>query len=228
VNAFELLRSHLGLHQVHTIIGASLGGQQALEWAVQKPDVFRHLIVMGTNAQHSPWGIAFNETQRMAIDQDPSWKTSTVNAGLAGMKTARAVALLSYRNYETYNRFQQEVDGKNDTKLDDYRPSSYQRYQGEKLGKRFDAYTYWVLSKAMDSQNLGRNRGGNVGALATIKAKSMIVGLKTDILFPVTEQKYLAEHINRSQYMELDSIFGHDGFLIETDQLAQLIIQFYT
>lgn len=154
--AFDLLRVHLEIPKIEILLGGSLGGQHAIEWAVTYPDNIGHLIAVATNAVHSPWGIGFNESQRMAIENDPTWKNNEATAGINGMKTARSFALLSYRNYGIYKDSQ---DDTRDEKTDDYRASSYQRYQGEKLAKRFNAFTYWYLSKAMDSHHVGRQRG---------------------------------------------------------------------
>jgi homoserine O-acetyltransferase len=106
IRAYQHLRVHLGISKIHIGIGGSMGGQQLLEWAVEEPELFQNIIPIATNAQHSPWGIAFNATQRFCIEQDSTWPEKTPAAGLEGMKTARAVALLSYRNYHTYSAAQ--------------------------------------------------------------------------------------------------------------------------
>ncbi|GAB3928888.1 homoserine O-acetyltransferase family protein [Larkinella terrae] len=220
VKALDLLRLELGIETIQTCIGGSLGGQQALEWAIQQPGVIQNLILIATNAVMSPWGIAFNEAQRMAIKADPTWSESREDAGQAGMKAARAVAMLSYRNYDTYG-FTQALD--NNEQIDHYKASSYQQYQGEKLANRFNAYTYWILSKVMDSHNVGRNRGSITLALEQVVSRTLSVGIKSDILFPPVEQKILARHIPDARYEEIDSLYGHDGFLIETKPLTQII-----
>lgn len=222
--AFDCLRVHLGIGQVHTLIGGSAGGQQALEWTVLQPDVFEHLIAVCTNARHSAWGIAFNETQRMAIAADASWQSSGPEAGLQGLRAARAMALLSYRHYDTYEATQTEPD---DTKTGDFRASSYQQYQGEKLLRRFNAYSYWRLSQAMDSQHLGRGRGRIEEVLAGIRAKTLVIGIPSDVLFPLSEQEFLAAHIPAARLAVIDSLYGHDGFLIETGAISDAITEFY-
>lgn len=224
VAAFDLLRLELRLQHIHTLIGGSMGGQQALEWAIWKPAVFERLVQVASNARHSPWGIAFNETQRMAIRQDPTWSQSTEEAGMAGMKTARAMAMLSYRHYNTYQESQQEPGN---SITDNYRAASYQVYQGEKLAQRFNAYTYWLLSKAMDSHHVGRNRGGVQKALVHLQARCLFVGVDTDILFPVEEQRWLQAQVTGSSFAQLHSNYGHDGFLMEVVQLTEAISQFY-
>ena len=224
LGTFDLLKAHLSIKRIHTVIGCSLGGQQALEWAVSDPDSFDYLVSIGANAFHSPWGIAFNETQRMAIRNDLTWELNTETAGISGMKIARAMALISYRNYNTYRQTQSEADV---DKIDQYKAMSYQVYQGEKLAKRFNAFSYWYLSKAMDSHNVGRKRGSVEKALQRVKAKSLFIGLDSDILFPVIEQKYLAENVPGGTFMNIDSLYGHDGFLLEPKQLTDTINRFY-
>ncbi len=220
VNALDLLRQELGIERIHTLIGGSLGGQQAIEWAILQPTLIQNLILIATNAVMSPWGIAFNEAQRMAIAADPTWTENRPDAGMTGMKAARSIALLSYRHYDTYG-FTQALD--NNEQLDDYKAAGYQQYQGEKITKRFNAFTYWALSKAMDSHNVGRNRGSILNALDAIQARTLVVGIRSDVLFPPTEQQFLARHIPNATYEEIDSLYGHDGFLIEFRPLAQLI-----
>jgi len=220
IRGFDLLRQHLGINRIYTLMGSSMGGQQALEWSIMLPELVSNLILIGANASHSPWGVAFNEAQRMAIELDPSWQQPVPEAGMNGMKTARAVALLSYRNYQGYLNTQKE---ESDQVTDNFKAASYQRYQGLKLYKRFNAYTYWYLSKAMDSHNVGRDRESIPAALAKIKAKTTIIGIRTDVLFPLTEQRFLAMHIEQSSYHEIDSEYGHDGFLLEMDQLSSIL-----
>ena len=224
ISAFELLREHLNIDKIHTLIGGSLGGQQAVEWAVTNPDLIQNLVLIATNAVFSPWGIAFNESQRMAIKSDATWQNQSPEAGLNGMKVARSIALLSYRNYDTYD-FTQARDS-ND-QIADFRAAGYQQYQGDKLAKRFDAFSYWALTKIMDSHNVGRNRGSAITALKKILAKTLVIGISSDILFPPTEQRFLAKYIPDAEYQEINSLYGHDGFLIEYKQLRQILGSWY-
>ena len=224
VRAHEVLRQHLGFSELHTVIGGSLGGQQAMEWAIQQPGLIRNLILISTNAFHSPWGIGFNEAQRMAIRADQTFGQDHPEAGIQGLKAARAMALLSYRHYDTYTKTQGEEDL---SKIDNYKASSYQNYQGEKLINRFNAYSYFSLTKTMDSHHVGRHRGSAPQALGGIKARTLVIGISSDVLFPVCEQKYLADHVPNAVFVEIDSFYGHDGFLIETEKLTHLIEAFY-
>ena len=223
VRAFDLLRLELKIKEVHAIIGGSLGGQQVLEWAVLQPSLFQHIIPIACNAVFSPWGIAFNEAQRLAIEADQTWKDNDVRAGIEGLKAARAMGMISYRHYNTYTETQSE---KGTNKIDDFRAATYQRYQGEKLANRFNAFTYWLFSKMMDSHNVGRNRQGIEPVLKQIKAKALVIGIETDILFPLHEQKYLSQQIPDATLEVLDSKYGHDGFLVEFDQMKKIIKHF--
>ncbi|MCZ2487677.1 homoserine O-acetyltransferase family protein [Aquirufa antheringensis] len=220
VSSFEILRKELKINRIKTCIGGSLGGQQAVEWAIVNPGLIENLILVATNAVHSPWGIAFNESQRMAIEVDPSWKESQPKAGLEGMKAARATALISYRNYETYQITQARKENTYGSSL---RAVSYQRYQGEKLAQRFNAYSYFQLSKMMDSQDVGRNRGGAIAALKLIQSKTLVIGIKSDALFPIVEQEFLAKYIPGASFHVIDSLYGHDGFLIESGLMTKAV-----
>jgi homoserine O-acetyltransferase len=221
VNSLILLRKYLEIDKIAYLLGGSLGGQQVLEWSVLEPEVIQKQILFSTNAIHSPWGIAFNESQRMAISNDPTWESSTPEAGMEGMKVARAIALLSYRNYETYNRTQSRDAGQ----VDFFRANTYQNYQGEKLLKRFNAYSYWTLSKMFDSHDVGRGRGGVQKALEYVLAKTLVIGITSDILFPPLEQEKIAQFIPKAKYVEIDSTYGHDGFLIEFEAMTNAIVE---
>ncbi|MFO7617751.1 MAG: alpha/beta fold hydrolase, partial [Bacteroidales bacterium] len=222
VKAHQVLREHLKIKHIHAIMGGSLGGQQAIEWCITEPGLFSWLIPVATNARASAWGIAFNESQRMAIQADPSYGNGP-DGGLNGMGAARSVALLSYRNPITYQSTQTDPD---EDKLENFRAGSYQRHQGEKLIRRFNAYSYVTLSKCLDSHSVGRGRGGAERALARIQARTLAVGISTDLLFPPGEQQFIAGNISRGRYYEIHSTFGHDGFLIETEALTQIIKPF--
>ncbi|WP_104382378.1 homoserine O-acetyltransferase [Sphingobacterium sp. HMA12] len=223
VNAHQLLAAHLDINQIEVLIGGSLGGQQALEWAASKTIAINQLIVVGTNAVHSPWGIAFNESQRLAITADRTFYANHPDGGIKGLKVARSIALLSYRNYITYDHTQRDTDV---NKVNDYKAASYQNYQGEKLVKRYNAYSYFYLTKAMDSHNLARGRASLQAALAGINCSTLVLGVNTDMLFPVDEQKFIAQHIPNASYREIESSYGHDGFLIETKKLTAIIHNF--
>ena len=223
VNAHIDLRKHLGIQDIHCLVGASLGGHQALEWAIMEPKRVERLILIATNASFSAWGIAFNESQRMAIELDPTYYNKKIEGGKKGMETARSIALLSYRSYISYHKTQSEPSNE---KVNYFKASSYQRYQGYKLGKRFSAHAYHLLSRVMDSHNLARGRESIENALSLISSKTIVIGIDSDLLFPIGEQKFLAKHIANCQFFEVSSFFGHDGFLIEKEILNKLTMEF--
>lgn len=223
VRSYKGLRASLGIEKIHVGIGGSMGGQQLLEWAIEEPELFEHIIPIATNAVHSAWGRAFNASQRMCIEQDPTWQTKDPLAGSKGMEIARGIGLISYRHYHTYEKTQ--VDGE---EIEGFRAESYQRYQGEKLAKRFNAFSYYALSKGMDSHNVGRNRGGVKQALQLIKAKTLSLGVHSDILFPPSEQEFIGQNIPRAKTIIIESLYGHDGFLLEYAQLETIIGSFLT
>jgi homoserine O-acetyltransferase len=224
VRSFDLLRKNLGIKKIHTLTGGSLGGQQAIQWAILNPDAFQYLLPMACNAVHSPWGIAFNEAQRMAIAADSTWKNEDPRAGIEGLKAARAIAMLSYRAYITYLETQSE---KSADKIDDFRAATYQRYQGQKLANRFNAFTYWKLSEAMDSHNVARGEKSLEAALKKIKAKTMVIGIDNDVLFPLAEQEYLAATIPGARLEVLNSVYGHDGFLADLEPIKKIVRKLY-
>lgn len=221
VKGLELVRKALKIEKIHVLIGASLGGQQVLEWSLLIPDKIEYIIPIATNLKHSPFGIAFNEAQRMAIESDPTFFSKTEQGGRNGLKAARAIGMLSYRTYEGYKITQSEA---NNAKFDDFKANSYQRYQGEKLAGRFNAYSYWYLSKAMDSHNVFRDRDEKVFERCLMPA--LVIGIDSDILFPITEQEEITRVLPNAKLIRLQSDFGHDGFLVETETLANHIKQF--
>ncbi len=224
VRAHQLLAEALGIRKVRALVGSSIGGFQALEWAIMQPHFAERLILIATAARSQPWTIAFNESQRMAIETDETFGEKDPEAGKKGMRVSRSIGLLSYRGSSAYNATQQE----NDTqyKLVGFRATTYQQYQGEKLCRRFNAYSYYRLSQAFDSHNVGRFRGGIESALATIRARTLVVGISSDIILPVSEQIFLYRHIPEAELFLINSEFGHDGFLVEHEKLNRLLKPF--
>ena len=221
VEAHILLRKHLGIEQIDLLMGGSMGGYQALEWAVYEPNVIKKMFLIATSPSESAWGVAVHTAQRLAIEADPTWKDATPNAGANGLKAARAIGMLTYRNYGIFQEKQTDEDPE---KIDNFKASSYMIYQGEKLVKRFYAYSYWLLTKSMDSHHLARKRGGDLmTTLATIKTPTFIIGINSDILCPLDEQRFMEHHMPNAKLIAIDSMYGHDGFIIETKQISNLL-----
>ena len=217
---FTLVRQEIGIEQVDLLVGSSIGGFHALEWAIMEGEIIRQAAFIATAPRVTPWLGAWMESQRMALEADPSFRScQDLKGGSKGLEAARALSLISYRTFEGYNLTQAEA---NEDCIFAERVASYERYQGEKLVKRdFDAYSYYYLTKAVDSQNVGRYRGGVAKALATIKAESTVIAITSDGLFPPQEGKQWAAYIPNCHYIEIYSQFGHDGFLLETEQIIE-------
>jgi homoserine O-acetyltransferase len=224
IRSYQQLKEYLGIKKVFAGLGGSTGGMQLLEWAIEEPELFEHLIPIATNAVLSPWGIAFNATQRMAIEADSTWQDHHQDAGHKGLVAARSIALLSYRHYNGYAITQRR--DKAFVPLNDevkYAADNYQRYQGLKLVNRFNALCYYRLSQSMDSHDVGRNRNGVEAALKTIKAKTLVIGITSDVLYPVSEQEYLQKTIPEAQLLSIYSDYGHDGFLLEYEKIESAL-----
>lgn len=223
VHAHRLLADYLGIKRIRLLIGASIGGFQCMEWAAQEPERFQACAFIATGPRATPWACAFNETQRMALTSDATWNQP--GGGAAGLAAARAIAMLSYRGPEAYNLTQEEQTDKNDVGTV-RRVHSYQQYQGEKLARRFDPVCYLRLTQAVDSHNIGRGRGSLNAALSSITPPVLVVGISTDLLFPVAEMPEWVKQLPNAKFEIIDSEFGHDGFLVEADLLNALILKF--
>ena len=223
VKAHILLRAHLCIENIFLLMAGSMGGYQALEWAVTEKERIQNLFLVTTSAAESAWGIAIHTTQRLAIEADSTWRDDSLQAGKNGLKAARGIGLLTYRNYKILVEKQTDNDME---KIDNFKASSYINYQGDKLANRFNAQSYWLLTKAMDSHNLARARNKTLPqVLQTITQKTLIMGITSDLLCPVEEQKFLVAHMPNATYVEIDSAFGHDGFLIEYVKISHYLSQ---
>ncbi|SRR5579871_920653 len=219
VKAHILLREYLGIEKIFLAMGGSMGGYQILEWCVMEKQIIQNIFLVGTSATESAWGIAVHTAQRLAIEADATWKDESDNAGKKGLKAARAIGMLTYRNYKIF--FQKQTD-QDKEKIDDYKASAYINYQGEKLMNRFNAYSYWLLTKSMDSHNIARGRNKiTEEVLQSISQNALIIGINSDILCPVEEQRFLFKYLRHATLVEIDSAYGHDGFLVETEKISE-------
>ena len=271
VAAHRLLADHLGLGRIHKLVGSSVGGFQALEWAAWEPERFERLVLIATAPYASPWAIAIDETQRMAIKADATWGERRPDAAMAGLAAARAIGLLTYRGPEGYNLTQQDAPASTPLPSSGVsssssrvpctavfggeapeesaappslrgaqrRPCTYQRYQGEKLCRRYNAYSYVAILDAFDTHDISRcndpgaesaeaqaegQQGALARTLASINIPTTVVGLTTDIIFTPAEMRWLASCLPDATYHEIASPFGHDGFLVEHTQLNAILI----
>jgi homoserine O-acetyltransferase len=231
VNLQFSLLTYLGVQKIMLITGGSLGGMQALEWAVMYPQMVESIVPIATSVQHSAWCIGLNHLAREAIVNDPVWNNGNYTSQPEfGLSLARKIAMVSYRSDLNYNhRFARERIKNNDHLFDEknlFQVESYLNYQGQKLVKRFDANSYLYISRAMDAHDISRGRGSLIDVLASIKTRVLCIGIDSDILYPAHEQKHIANHIPGAIYREVHSPAGHDAFLIEFEQLTDFIKPF--
>lgn len=222
----QLLLDEWNIQGIELALGGSMGGMTALEFAIMDERVkSAALFVMGK--AHAPWAIGISQAQRMAIYADENWKEGYYDLEhppVKGLAAARAMALITYRAPENYKKkFGREIHP--EKKI--YQVESYLNYQGQKLTQRFDANTYIILSKAMDSHDVSRGRTCFEEVLGNLHKQILIVGFDNDLLYPIEEQRELAALLANAQLAELKSPYGHDAFLIEFEQLNKQLNTFY-
>ncbi len=237
VNAQYKLIEHLEIDKLLCVIGGSMGGMQALQWAVSYPDMMKKDIVIATTARSSPQQIAFNEVGRQSIISDPFWnngeyygKERTPRSGLA---VARMIAHITYLSDESmYIKFGRDLQDKEELSYDftlDFQVESYLHHQGESFVKRFDANTYLYITKAVDYFDLSVD-GSLVEGLKGIKAKVELISVNSDWLYPSDQTREILTALQANNievhYDELKSDYGHDAFLLENGQMNFLISNF--
>ncbi len=232
VHAEVRLADHLGIGRWALVIGASLGGQRAIEWAVGHPDRVERVAVVASGARTTAEQAAWIHTQIRAIELDPAWAGgdyySCAEGPAGGLALAREIAHTTYRSpRELDARFgrlpQHEEDVLRGGRL---AVQSYLDHHGDKLVRRFDAGSYVVLSRAMLSHDVGRDRGGVREALRSVTAQTLVVAVDSDRLFVPEQVWQIAEDVPGAFYREIHSDHGHDGFLIEHDQMSALLDEF--
>lgn len=224
--------SALGITEVAAVVGGSMGGARALEWIVGHPDTVRAALVLAVGARATADQIGTQSTQVSAIKSDPDWQNGdyydTGRSPRAGMEIARRFAHLTYRGEaELDDRFGNDAQGAEDpTTGGRYAVQSYLEHQGRKLAARFDAGTYVALTDALSSHDVGRGRGGVAAALRRVTMPVIVGGITSDRLYPLRLQQELAELLPTCTGLNVvDSAYGHDGFLVETEAVGELIRQ---
>ena len=238
------LADHLGVKTWASVVGGSMGGMQALEWAITYPTRVRSLVAVATCAQSTAQQIALGAVGRRAIRLDPKWRGGDYydaepgDGPHEGLSTARMLAQIMFRSDEVYtDRFGRQL-APGDRPPPERRFDLWQRFEveryldhhGDKLVRRFDANSYLIIAKAMDLHDVGRGRGGLEAAMRRIAGPVLSIGVSSDVLYPTYQQRQIhalvAHHEHgevRSRYVEIDSPDGHDGFLIEADAVGQPI-----
>lgn len=232
------LASALGVQRWRAVVGGSMGGMQALEWSVMYPDRVAALVVASSTAKASAQQIAWSLIGRTSIENDPGFRGGDYydadpgDGPHRGLSLARMTAQVTYRSDEVFtDRFDRTLLRPLDFTLDRlFDIEGYLEYHGEKLVHRFDANSYLRLNRAMDLHDIGRGRGGVLAALRRVQCPTLVASVNTDSLYPPTQQLDLHRGLlsvdRRSRWVDLISPHGHDGFLIETGQLAPQITQF--
>lgn len=225
VTLHRQLLDRLGVQQVAAAIGGSMGGMQVLEWAFHD-DFVRALVPIAVGGRHSGWCIGWSEAQRQAIYADPNWQDGYYDADQAptsGLAAARMMAMISYRSRPSFEARFGRSRVTNGTPDGPFAAESYLRYQGAKLVDRFDANCYVHLTKQMDTHDVARGRGEYEDVLASIEQSTLVVGVDSDVLYPLEEQRELARSLSHGRLAVLSSPHGHDGFLIEQEALNDLL-----
>lgn len=225
------LAEELGIITWHAVVGGSMGGMRALEWAVTYPYAVERLMVMATTAYATAEQIALHHAQVRAIELDPNFRggdyqQQSTNQPVAGLALARSMALLSYGyEREFASLFDRRPEAENNPIAEGrYAIEAYLDDDGDSLARRFDANSYIGLTKAMTHHDVGRGRGGVEAALARVQARTRIVSIRSDRLFPERLQLEMAHALRRrATFIGIDSSHGHDGFLHEHRQLAPVI-----
>jgi homoserine O-acetyltransferase len=219
----------LGVRRVRCAVGGSMGGMHVLEWAFETTDdgapFVRALVPIAVGGRHTAWQIGWSEAQRQAITTDPKWRGGEYpldDPPTDGLASARMMAMVSYRSQPSFDgRFGRGVM----TDQDDapYAVESYLRYQGEKLTGRFDAHCYVALTQQMDTHDVARGRGAYEAVLESVEQPALVVGIDSDVLYPLSEQRELAAHLPRATLEVLEAPHGHDSFLIEQEALNETV-----
>ena len=235
VTVQHALLERLGVRSLACVAGGSLGGLQVLEWAARYPTMARSIMPVATNLAHAAWTIAFNECARQAIRNDPAFfEGDYIHRGAIphrGLALARMVAMISYRSARSFGeRFGRQVTPPGEEDAGRFEVESYLHYQGDKLVERFDANAYLRITEAMDAYDVGGGRNGAQAALAPFRGPALVMGIDSDILYPVWQQQEIVEVLkangNAVEYREIHSEHGHDAFLMEWSQLDAAIRAF--
>lgn len=242
VRAQAHLADALGIRRWQSVVGGSMGGMQALEWAITFPDRVGSVVPIATCAEASAQQIAWNAIGRRALLMDPAWNGGDYYGAdpdrgpWRGLAVARMIAQVTFRTDNRFNeKFGRELrdsnlHGDGVHLFDEFEVEGYLKHHGDKLIRRFDANSYLYISKAMDLHDVGRARGGVRSAMRRISAPALTIGISSDILYPAYQQEIihalLADRDPRTRYVEIDSTEGHDGFLIDADKVGREIRSF--
>ena len=235
VRAQKHVLDHLEIESLHTVSGASMGGMQAMEWAALFPETVRSIIPFAAPGRAYPQSIAYRKAQRKAIMLDPAWQEGQYydsEPPVKGIELARIVGFITYRTEKEFaGRFGRNLAEEELLDLHGrFEIEHYLEYHGRKLATWFDANSYLYLSKAMDLHDLGHGATSWEAGVQRIKARTLMIGFNSDLLFPCYQQEEVATLLRKgganARYCEIDSIYGHDAFLLEKDAISKVVHQF--
>ena len=215
----------LGVKRVKLVMGGSLGGMQVLEWGLLFPELVEAQVFIASTARHSAWAIGLGEAQRQAIFADPRWRGGDYQQDdppTAGLAAARMMAMLSYRSFPSF----EERFGRRSQSAGQFAIESYLHHQGRALVDRFDPACYVTLTRAMDSHDVSRGRGDLEEVLRGVRPRTLVVAIDSDILYWPAEQREVARLVPGARLAVMDSIHGHDAFLIDVDRVSDLVVEF--
>src|SRR6266576_2497663 len=235
----KMLTDHLGIRRLLSVTGGSMGGMQALEWAVSFPEAVASAIPIATTARHSAQQIAFNEVGRQAVIADPDWNEGNYYDGkppARGLAVARMVGHITYMSDDSMReKFGRRLRSKEKYGFDfsvDFEVESYLRYRGSEFVNRFDANSYLYITKAMDYFDLAGPGGSLATALEKVKARFLVISFSSDWLYPSYQSLEIVRALRRRNlnvaYCELQSNYGHDAFLVDVAEETDLIRGFLT
>ena len=236
VSAQKMLLDHLGIQQILSVIGGSIGGMQVMEWCVRYPEMIISAIPLATTTRHSALAIAFNEVARQAIMADPKWNNGDYYSGEKpelGLAIARMVGHITYLSDESMRlKFGRRLQNKKDFSFNfdvDFQVESYLRYQGTKFVERFDANSFLYITKASDYYDLEKQHGNDsaVKAFSKTNVKFLVVSFTSDWLYPTYQSKTMVKAMKKNgldvSFCEIEAQWGHDAFLLPNDRLTSLM-----
>jgi len=239
VRAQKKVLDHLGITKLLCLIGGSIGGMQALEWAVSYPHMVQSVIPIASTCKRSALSIGLSEAQRQAIMADPNWNSGNYydqDYPKKGLALARMIGHITYLSETSmHNKFGRRLKENTAFSYDlsiDFEVENYLHYQGNKFVERFDANSYLYITKASDYFDLGEQKGGGslVKAFSGIPAKFLVISFSSDWLYPTAQSREMVKAMKKSgldvSFCEIETDFGHDSFLLAHEQLTKLISGF--
>ena len=237
VETQKVLIDHLGIKRLLCVVGGSTGGMQVLQWLASYPEMVRLAIPIATSSKLSAQAIAFNEVGRVAIQSDPNWREGDYYGKALprrGLAIARMIGHITYLSERSmHQKFGRKLQDKSAYGYDfvtDFQVESYLRYKGDHFVNRFDANSYLYITKAMDYFDLSQAYGSLEEAFAKSTARFLVISFSSDWLFPTYQSKEIVSALRRVQsdviFTEIQTDYGHDAFLLESEQLSSLITNF--